>query len=92
MVIKLLTDFRSILDDFPDPVYGEAYTRDILHCFGVGQTLITTEEPSSIFVDNLRFYDFVLHAEDIRKIFTEGENFKSINQFILKIPVDKNCR
>ena len=68
-----LSYFRSILGKFPDPQYGEAYTRDMLHCFGVGQTLITTEEPPSIFVDNLRFYDFVLHAEDVKKIFLTGE-------------------
>ena len=76
MVIKLLTNFRSILDDFPDPVYGEAYTRDILHCFEQGQNLMGPAEPPTTFLDNLRFYDFVLHAEDVKKIFLDGEHNK----------------
>ena len=73
MVTELLKNFCSILGEFPDPNHGEAYTRDILHCFGHGQTLITTQEPPSTFVDNLRFYDFVLHAKDVKKIFLDGE-------------------
>ena len=76
---------------FPDPTQGTHFTRDLLHVHQNGHP-VSGYQPTSIFIDNLRFYDFVLHAEDIRKIFTEGENFKSINQFILKIPVDKNCR
>lgn len=73
MVTELLKNFCSILGEFPDPNHGEAYTRDILHCFDYGQTLITTQEPPSTFVDNLRFYDFVLHAKDVKKIFLDGE-------------------
>ena len=65
------------LDEFPDPAYGAFSTRNILRNFEKGQ--IMHDEPTSMFIDNLRFYDFVLHTEDVRKIFSEGENLKSIS-------------
>ena len=74
---------------FPDPAHGAHSTRDVLHVHMNGQPM-SGYESASVFIDNLRFYDFVLHAKDIRKIYTEGENLKSMDHIILKITVDKN--
>lgn len=56
------------------PSYGTVISRDALHYHGQWEPSIPSNEPSSIFVDNLRFYDFILHAKDIKKIFLNGES------------------
>ena len=35
-------------------------------------TLASGWNPPSTFFDNMKFYDFVLHAEDIKRIYYEG--------------------
>ena len=79
--------FASFSAAFPDPAHGAHSTRDVLHVHMNGQPA-SGYEPASVFIDNLRFYDFVLHAEDIRKIFTEGKNLKFMDHIILKIAVN----
>ena len=62
-------------DQFPDRRYSTITKRDILHYHG---SFGPVHKPSSTFFDNLRFYDFVLHAKDVKDIFLNGEFTKNI--------------
>ena len=55
------------------PSYGTVISREALHYHGQFKPSIPNNQPSSTFVDDLRFYDFILHAKDIKKVFLNGE-------------------
>ena len=64
--------FILISDSFP-PNNGANDKRPLLHMTtDGGSTLASDLNPPSTFFDNLKFYDFVLHAEDIKRIYYEG--------------------
>ena len=64
--------FILISDSFP-PDNGEDNKRPLLHMTtDGGSTLASGLNPPSAFFDNMKFYDFVLHAQDIKRIYNEG--------------------
>ena len=64
--------FILISDSFP-PDGGVNNKRPLLHMTTDGDsTLASGLNPPSTFFDNMKFYDFVLHAEDVKRIYYEG--------------------
>ena len=64
--------FILISGPFP-PYNGVNNKRPLLHMTSDGgSTLVPGLNPPSAFFDNMKFYDFVLHAEDIKRIYYEG--------------------
>ena len=52
---------------------GATNKRTLLHMTtDGGSTLAPGLNPPSTFFDSMKFYDFVLHAEDIKRIYYEG--------------------
>ena len=64
--------FIFISDPFP-PKNGVNNKLSWLHMTADGgSTLASGLNPPSTFFDNMKFYDFVLHAKDIKRIYYEG--------------------
>ena len=62
----------NLVDESPDPADNGVSLR-ILHSYWSYRNELLAALPLSIFLDNLKVYDFVLHAEDVQRIYREGK-------------------